>query len=122
MLQTSDAVPPVVGSENSLETVLKVVVKSENAKMEFLINSLPRSLRERVQNFRLARSAELKYMDVYHHLMNIHDRQEAREKEEERLQKDCTWCRSRGFESAGHVWNHCGRLREFKMRNRKRGC
>lgn len=49
-----------------------------------------------------------------HVLLEMDDREEEAEKEVR-----CSWCRSRGLESVGHVWKECERLTEFKMKQRR---
>lgn len=117
-MRTADAPPIVEGVQNSLETVLHIMTQSELSKAEMLIDSLPEDMW--MIGFRLGEShgVELHSLHVSVALMDLHEQQVSRnqekEEEEEEAVEDCTWCRSRGYESAGHGWKKCVRLRQFK--------
>lgn len=115
--QTADADPPVAGPGNSLATTLGSVVRSEESKMEFLIGSLPASIRRMVFSLQLRHGEEVKYIHLWQLLMKLHALQESDDREAAlaRAQRlDCSWCRSRGMESVGHHWKRCEKLLEFK--------
>lgn len=63
-----------------------------------------------IDNLRIRHSKDFKYIDVYHRLMVLHDARKLEKKQSALKQAlkshgmDRTWCRSRGFESAGHMW------------------
>lgn len=129
-MRSGDAPPAVAGTVKSLETVLAELAGSEQCKAEYLIESLTEDLWLLAFNMRQKYGAELRYVQVYGRLMQLHAMRErqkdiAREQEEQEVQaveeEDCTWCRSRGFESAGHGWKACGRLRQFKRRGASSG-
>lgn len=118
--QTADAGPPFVGPRSSLATTLGSVVRSEESKIEFLIGSLPETIRRMAISLQIRHGEEVKYMHIWQLLMRLHGLQESDDREAalalaQRL--DCSWCRSRGFESVGHHWKRCDKLREFKREN-----
>lgn len=115
--QTADADPPVAGPGNSLATTLGSVVRSEESKMEFLIGSLPVTIRRMVLSLQVRHGEEVKYMHLWQLLMRLHVLQESDDREAalaEAQRLDCSWCRSRGMESVGHHWRRCEKLLEFK--------
>lgn len=121
LLRTEDADPPTVGSGNSLETAMRVIATSDESKMEFLTSSLPESLSMFVMNLKFQLGAELTYFRLYRELMSFHKIRELQNEEDalERSQSpDCTWCRSRGFESEGHLWKQCELLQEIQKQKR----
>lgn len=114
-MRTADVEP----GEGSLGGSLKVMAASSEVKAAFLINSLPRSMDNVIDNLRIRHGEELKYRDVYHRLLDLHDTRESQRKSDEAAkakEMDCTWCRSRGFESGGHTWKRCYRLSEFNKK------
>lgn len=124
---TSDG-GPSTAVEDSLETTLKVMARSEEVKAAFLISSLPPSVDEIVLNLRLLHGQSLMYLHVYRRLSNLHEARElqnsgrARDQASETQDMDCTWCRSRGYKSTGHTWKRSYRLSQFnkeKARNAK---
>lgn len=111
VMRTADAKEPT-GAEfgKSLTIVMRNMFSSMAVKVEFLIGSLPKSMDDIINNLRIKHSKNLKWINVYHRLMVLHDACEL-EKQQSALQQalksqdmDCTWCRSRGFESIGHMW------------------
>lgn len=120
-MRTGDAPPAVEGTQNSLETVLAGLARSEQSKIEFLLDSLPSELWNIRFSLRNRYGADLRFSHVYNSLTDVHHNREqakeiARRAEAAEAATDCTWCRSRGYESVGHVWKECGRLRQFKSR------
>lgn len=114
--RTFDAEPPTRGRQNSLETALRVLATSEEAKMEFLMRSLSPSLCLMAIDLKQRDGQDLSFDDLWSFLLRVHafrEREASRELEEAQ-RKDCTWCRSRGFDSAGHGSSGCERLQEFK--------
>lgn len=119
-MRTEDGPPVVEGAQNTLETVLSTLAKSEQCKAEVLINSLSMDLLMLGYNLREHHGAELRSWHVSLKLTEMHEIQKrikAEEEEEEALE-DCTWCRSRGYGSAGHTWKECRRLRRFKKQEK----
>lgn len=120
-MRTEDGPPVVEGAENTLETVLSTLAKSELCKAEVLITSLPMDLFMLGFNLRQHYGAELRSWHVSRKLTEMHEIRESitvEEEEEEEAVEDCTWCRSRGYGSAGHTWRECRRLRRFKRQQK----
>lgn len=120
-MRTADAPPVVEGVQSSLETALKVLAGSELCEAEVLINSLPMDTWMIGWDLRDRHGADLRTWHVSRKLMDIHEKRERKRKVAEEAAaaaaaaaEDCTWCRSRGYESAGHRWKECRRLRKFK--------
>lgn len=117
--QTDDVHPPTA-TNSPLQTALRATARSSEAKAAFLISSLPKSMEDLVDSLLLRHRDGLKYHHVYDRLMDRHESDERR-RAEELKGMDCTWCKSRGFESAGHTWKRCHRLSEFnKVKARRR--
>lgn len=98
---------------------LKVMALCSEVKAAFLIMSLPESMGGVIENLRISHGQDLKYSDVHHRLLDLHDTRESQRKSDEAAkakEMDCTWCRSRGLESGGHTWKRCYRLSQFKKR------
>lgn len=122
---TEDA-ESLTGATGSLATVMKVMGESKELKVALLIGTLPMSMGNLVDNLRITHGESLEFSDVFCRLMDLHEireshsQQRAREKAAKAQEIDCTWCRSRGLESAGHTWNRCSLLRGFnKEKSRK---
>lgn len=126
-MRTGDAPPAVPGVQSSLETVLGAFAHSDRCKADVLIASLPIDLITLGWDLRDRHGAELHSHHVSRKLMDLHEMRDrhkaldaARAAEEEA--EDCTWCRSRGYDSAGHGWRECGRLRNFQNKGKAKGC
>lgn len=114
--RTADATTPTPGSGNSLETALHVVAVSEDAKIEFLIGSLPHSMWIIAIDVR-NENKTMTFMDLRDLLLRLHASRERKAAQalEEVQKRECSWCRSRGFDSAGHRSGECVKLQEFKL-------
>lgn len=124
-MRTGDAPRAVPGVQDSLETALRVFADSELCKADVLIASFSSGLLAVGRSLRDRYGGELCFHHVRRGLMEIHEVVEgekvleaAREAEEE---EDCTWCRARGPQSAGHGWKECGRLRKLQNNGKAKG-
>lgn len=120
--QTADAAS--LAAPGSLEASLARLVRSEDAKIEFLVSALPAPTRRMAFSLQVRRGSEMRYADLWRLLSELHVLQEMDDAEEamamaERM--DCSWCRSRGLESVGHHWRACERLKEFKREEGREG-
>lgn len=128
-MRTEEAPPVGDVKQQSLETALHGLARSELCKAQVMIASLSNDTWEVGWELREKHGAELRSTHVYRRLMDLHEVREARRKrkeeeeartkrreEEEAAQRECTWCESRGYKSAGHEWKECRKLRAFKRR------
>lgn len=120
-MRTEDAPPIVDGAQTSLETALRILTASELCKAELLINTLSVDRCLVGWDLRDRHGAELRSQHVTGKLMEIHELRESRKRREKvaaaaavEATRDCTWCRSRGYASAGHGWRKCRRLEKFQ--------
>lgn len=117
--RTADADMPVVDAPNSLETTMALLARSEEAKTEILIASLPGWMRRLAGNLKIKSGGEMPYAHLWRLLMELYVLVQMDDREEAERQPVCSWCRSRGLESAGHIWSACERLTEFKSDQRR---
>lgn len=117
--RTADADAPVVNAPNSLETTMAVLARSEEAKTEILVASLPGWLRRMVGNLKIKCGGEMPYAHLWRMLMELYVLLQKDDREEAEREPVCSWCKSRGLESVGHIWTVCERLTQFKSEQRR---
>lgn len=110
---------PVADAPNSLETTMAVLARSEEAKTEILVASLPGWMRRLAGNLKIKSGGEMPYAHLWRLLMELYVLVQMDDREEAERQPVCSWCRSRGLESAGHIWTACERLTQFKSDQRR---
>lgn len=127
--RTDDATAPAAGDQKSIEMIFKLLAADGDSKATLFIGSLPPSMDNIMDNLRIRHGKSLTYHHVCHRLMDLHFVREKQEKREQvsalsqaskKQDMNCTWCKSRGFSSAGHTWKRCRRLTEFKKKEKAR--
>lgn len=83
LLRTYDADAQVLGLGTSLETALRVVALSDEAKREFLVASLPPSMMDFVVDLSERLGSELDYLRLYRELIMYHSQVESQREEPE---------------------------------------
>lgn len=121
-IYTADAEQRAVGTGNSLQTVMRGFAASEDAKIEFLIGSLPESLCGMAKEMRVLLGERASFVEVRDFLVRVHAHRQRKvaQAAEEVRRRVCSWCRSRGLESAGHGAGDCDRLQEFRLEGGRR--